>query len=63
MLQETMLASYTFYRELNWDRKSDFCTPVLLIVLALLSQVLLRREIKCRNERKIILGEGKFTED
>lgn len=53
MLQETMLYSYTFYAELDWDRKSDFYAPVLLIVVAILSQVLLQREIKCKNERKV----------
>lgn len=58
MLQETMLDSYTFYGELNWNRKSDFSGPVLLVVVCLL-----QREIRCRNERKIIWREGKFTED
>lgn len=63
MLQEAVLDSYTFYGELNWDRKSDFCARVFSIVLAVLSQVLLQRKIKCRKERKIIFGERKFIED
>lgn len=58
-----MVDSDTFYGELNWDRKSDFSGPVLLIMLAALSQVLFQREIRCRNERKIIWGEGKFIEN
>lgn len=62
MLQETKCL-YTFYGELNWDRKPDFCAPVLLIVLAILSQVLLQREVKCSKERKIILEERRFIED
>lgn len=38
MLQEKMLDLYTFYRDLNHDRKSDWCAAVLSLVLTVLSQ-------------------------
>lgn len=48
MLQERMLDSYAFYGELNWDRKTSVVL-FFLTMLAALSQVLLQREIRCRN--------------